>query len=529
MTSVEVRPEEHARQLRALAMHNGGSTLGQIAEELGITAEQAHEDILGAIAAALDTSLVTFAARSAAPAPAVEAASVPATAEGDQFRTFTDAPVGIIGEPSSDRRLLVNGIELAFRQCPVALTWCEKSAGGHDNADTVGVIESMSRRDNQVVISGYLLNTPEADKAAEQFGHGVSSPSLDIGDADWHYADDAHEKIENEQLIPYLESGRKMFKAYTKGEVIGVTMVSRPAFGALRISLNEAREPREAALVASAAEEFRPRVYDHRLFEDPKLAGPTPLTMDANGRIFGHLAIFGQCHRSMQSDCILVPRSPSSYAHFHTSPPVQLDNGQSVHVGRLIVGTRHADMRLRAAATFAHYSDTGNCYALVRAGEDKFGVWVSGVAAPGATAEMVEQGITAPLSGDWRNIEGRGLDLIAVLSVNNPGFAVQGTDDSEGRPLALVACLGPDPRLAAQPTRDDFRRWIQDAVVETLAIVEPPRSPAEMAKAVNDGIILMPAAADAPTDLVTPVAEATYSDEKSPTDQIADLLAQAGA
>ena len=66
------------------------------------------------------------------------------------------------------------------------------------------------------------------------------------------------------------------------------------------------------------------------------------------------------------------------------------------------------------------------------------------MAAPWATAEQIEMGLAAPLSGDWRNF-GQGLDLIAALAVNTPGFAVRGRDDDAGKPAALVASLAPAP------------------------------------------------------------------------------------
>jgi hypothetical protein len=172
------------------------------------------------------------------------------------------------------------------------------------------------------------------------------------------------------------------------------------------------------------------------------LSGPTLPTMGDDGRIYGHLACFGQCHRSIQSECVVVPRSATEYAHFHTSPAVRLDNGARLPVGRLTVGTGHAPERMAGRPAAAHYDNTGSCFALVRVGEDKHGMWFSGVAAPWATPEQIEAGLAAPLSGDWRDF-GSGLELVAALAVNTPGFSARGRSDDQGRPLALVASLGP--------------------------------------------------------------------------------------
>ena len=444
----------------------------------------------------------------------------------ETFRTFTDAPVATIGEPSSDRRILTNGIELAFRNTPLPLQWCKQNSGGHVDSYTVGVIENISRHDNQVVASGYLLNTPEADEAAGLLTHGVTAPSVDIAGAEWHFADASGNKLEADDLAPYVEAGKPLYMAVTKGEIIGVTLVALPAFGSTKLALNNDRESRDAALVASAAAEFRPRVYSHTLFEDPHLTGPTLPTMNEEGRIYGHLAVFGQCHRSIQSECVLVPRSPSGYAHFHTSPGVRLDNGAVLPVGRLTVGTGHADPRLRPAPAAAHYDDTGSCFALVRVGEDDHGIWFSGVAAPGASPEIVEQGLSAPLSGDWRNL-GQGLDLIAALAVNTPGFAVQGRDDAEGRPAALVAAVGPSPRQAnvgkqVVLTVDDIRDGMVAAMREYFgASPTIPRS---------DSVVLGTDETP-PDDAVEDAADEPVDDAEppvSPNEQIEQMLTEAG-
>ena len=357
------------------------------------------------------------------------------TPEGETFRTFTDSVIALLGTPTSDGRMLANGIDLSFRSFPLPLMWCKQSKEGHSDSYTVGVIESARLQSNQVLASGYLLNTPEADAAANELAHGVSSPSVDLASADWEFTD-----ITGAPVTPDSLDAGNAYMTFTKAELIGTTLVATAAFGDTKLALNDTREARDVALVAAAG--FQPKVYDHRLFSNPNLTGPTMPTMGDDGRIYGHLAVFGQCHRSIQTECVMVPRSPSDYAHFHTSPALRLDNGSRLPVGRLTVGTGHADPKLGAAPAAAHYDNTGACFALVRVGEDKHGIWFSGVAAPWATPEQVEQGIHSPLSGDWRNF-GQGLDLIAALSVNTPGFSARGRDDDQGQPIALVASVGP--------------------------------------------------------------------------------------
>ena len=433
----------------------------------------------------------------------------------ETYRTFTDQPFATLGEPTSDRRILMPNMDLAFRSTPMPLQWCKENAGGHTSSTTVGVIENMHQKGKKVLASGYMLNTPEADEASNLIGHGVARPSLDLTGSEWHYADEKGKKLEkSEDIVDHLDSGKPLHMAITKGTVSGATLVPFPAIDSTKIVLGP-REARDTALVASAAAEFRPRVYTHELFDDPALVGPTMPTMGEDGRIYGHLAVFGQCHRSIQSECVMVPRSPSDYAHFHTSPAVRLDNGVRLPVGRLTVGTGHADPRLRPAPAAAHYDNTGACFALVRVGEDKHGIWFSGVAAPFADTATIEAGLSSPLSGDWRDF-GKGLDLIAALAVNTPGFAVQGCDDDEGRPIALVASVGPVVRGHVPAiTRADIRDWVREAFVE---VTREQQFAAE--QSVDDGV---PAA-----DTATPANEPSAGGGKSANELIEELLAGAG-
>ena len=69
-------------------------------------------------------------------------------------------------------------------------------------------------------------------------------------------------------------------------------------------------------------------------------------------------------------------------------------------------------------------------------------------------------GLASPLSGDWRPIGPRqgNLELVAVLSVNTPGFLCKIETDSTGRPLAMVASLSPSPRGGASGVSQRVRR-----------------------------------------------------------------------
>ena len=426
--------------------------------------------------------------------------------ESATFRTFTDAVIALTGTPTSDGRMLSSDIELSFRSFPLPLMWCKQSTEGHLDSFTVGVIEEARVEGATVVASGYLLNTAEANEAADQIAHGVTGPSVDLAAAEWVLTDvDGVEPTAEAVDAMPEDATLELYQTITKAELIGTTLVATPAFGDTTLTLNTSRESRDVALVASAADEFRPRVYDHRFFENPMLGGPTLPTMGDDGRIYGHLACFGQCHRSIQSECVVVPRSATDYAHFHTSPAVRLDNGTRLPVGRLTVGTGHASERMGARPAAAHYDQAGSAFALVRVGEDKHGVWFSGVAAPWATPEQVEMGLSAPLSGDWRDF-GSGLELVAALAVNTPGFSARGRSDDQGRPLALVASLGP----------------VDDG--SDVDVLDPPTDETDA-----DVLVADPAAGTGLTPDVVKVAVREALDEAAAQSERDRIAAEAGA
>lgn len=425
---------------------------------------------------------------------------------GDTYRTFTDQPIAFIGVETSDGRKLSKDIDLSFRSFPQPVMWTKQTGYGHEQAFTVGVMEDAKVDDDKVTASGYLLNTPEADEAAGQLEHTATRPSVDLAQTQWIMTDEDGNELD-EGAWWDMPPDAKIIQTVTAAELIGVTLVATPAFGDTMLQLNGEKEPRNASLVASAAASFQPRVYTAALFADPQLTEPTLPTMDEKtGRIFGHLACFGQCHRSVQAECVITPRSPSAYGHFHTSPAVRLDNGERLPVGRLTVGTGHAPGNLKGIPAAAHYDNTGTCFALVRVGEDKHGVWFSGVAAPWATAEQVEQGMASPLSGDWRDF-GQGLELVAALAVNTPGFAVRGRSGSDGRPAALVASLGPDPRRSA----GGHQTLTADAIAH---IVETA-----MAR------VLDSASRKTETDALLAAAELEVGPLPTPTEEVGELLA----
>lgn len=180
-------------------------------------------------------------------------------------------------------------------------------------------------------------------------------------------------------------------------------------------------------------------VYDADNFRDPQLENVTPLTVDDAGRVYGHLAAWGTCHVGCAGKCVTPPTTRSSYKYFHRG---RIDTTEgSVDVGLLTMDTGHAQLGIGRGAALAHYDNTGTQIAVIRCGEDQFGIWVSGQLVPGVTDEQVDVLRRSSVSGDWRGIDGN-RELVAALVVNVPGFPIPTTE-------ALVASAGQADTLVA--------------------------------------------------------------------------------
>lgn len=178
-------------------------------------------------------------------------------------------------------------------------------------------------------------------------------------------------------------------------------------------------------------------------FADPKLTAKTPLTVTPEGRVYGHLAAWNECHRDVtQNSCVLAPHSKLEYAPFHLGTTFTAE-GEPVKTGKIVMDTRHAGINLGYAAAAIHYDNTGDEAATVRAGEDEYGIWVAGAMVPEADARKAAKLRRSPISGDWRSVSGN-LELTAALAVNVPAFPVYALDGEEQFALVAAGQVFPD-------------------------------------------------------------------------------------
>lgn len=435
---------------------------------------------------------------------------------GTRFRTML-APIN--ASTGDGRRFATGGITLA--DLPMPFEWVRQREGGHDGAVSVGAIQEAKVMSVKDALAGDWIS-PEAAKGMDQATEAVFARGVMFDDADREtmprLAEDVAEAMHlatNGTLGPSVdldsfearpvmagtdeELSWEMVEEYmeandgaeppielliTQGRVRAATLVSIPAFSETSrpFELIPAQEPADgeeapaehgaadlyplvASLTASAAG-ARP---DAGLFALPELAGPTPITWDwTNGRVFGHIATWATCHVGFEGVCVTPPREDEAYAWFNRFT-VETSDGP-ISAGRLTLGGRHAGLALSASAAMAAY-DGKTTAAHVRAYADAHGIVVAGAIEPGLTASDRAVLDRRKVSGDWREIGG-GLSLVEVLALSpgprahsEPGFPVVETHSRNGRQVALVASLGPDPAaFRAAPALD-----VEAIVRRTLA------------------------------------------------------------
>lgn len=390
----------------------------------------------------------------------------PGAIEGPAFTI----PVGVIeGIETSDGRMIAeNGLVWRTPPLPLMAMW-ENSAWGHEGAKIVGRIDEVFRDGTVIGCRGVFDTSPEGLEAArmvdQQMFRGVS---VDVTNA----TEDITVTGVDDDGFP-----TEVAELIATGEIAGWTITPFPAFADCYIVLGDGSGDKPAAIPQQSGDETAsainiinmaecepcqtdavitasggPMAPPRSWFEDPELAEVTPLDVSSDGRVFGHLAPFGVCHTGIDGRCVLAPRSSTDYAYFRTGSVLTAE-GETVATGPLTVGTGHAALSMSRTATMAHYDDSGTAVADVVVGEDAHGIWVAGAVRPGATEEQIYALRASALSGDWRKV-GRGLELVAALAVNTPGFPPVKALAASGVPMAMVAA-GVAQIAALRPAEGD--------------------------------------------------------------------------
>lgn len=200
-------------------------------------------------------------------------------------------------------------------------------------------------------------------------------------------------------------------------------------------------------------------------FDNPELSRLTPLTIDDDGRVFGHIAAWHTSHIGMAGG-VKPPRSKSNYAYYRTGV-VKCDDGKMVDVGQITLTGGHAPLNAGVSKAVAHYDDTASAIMDVAAGEDRHGIWVAGALRPEVSEAQLRSIRASSVSGDWRPINGK-LELVAVCAVNAPGFPIPRARVASGAPIALVAA-GIEP-LIEIAMQDRIETNVEDGIKAGLEL-----------------------------------------------------------
>jgi hypothetical protein len=214
------------------------------------------------------------------------------------------------------------------------------------------------------------------------------------------------------------------------------------------VEMNEEDLTASAAIVAAVGDEFKPPA---EWFTDPKLAEPQRwTTVTADGRVYGHTALWGECHIGYPSKCITPEMiSQGGFDYANGIGHVLTAAGEQVGTSPLAVKGGHAPLEWDWKRAKAHYDDPSTVVADVVYGTDDHGIWFSGSLRPSATPEMVYALRASGVSGDWREIDGQ-TRLLASCCVNNGGFPKMKARVNGDKVLSMVAAGGdpePDPTL----------------------------------------------------------------------------------
>lgn len=390
------------------------------------------------------------------------------------------APIGV---PTGDRRRFEQG-GIGHRDLPLPLLYQLMTQDGHQMSVVVGRILGIDINDEEAYGYGDWLDTEHTPAAQDRMTSGIGGVSVDLDDLEyelrvpgtdqkWQAADQCSDETGECAVHEFV---------VTKGRIAAATLVAIPAFAEAQLEMYDGVDEEgilaafdemplavedetscgcgmSAAAIAShihpvgltaavPAGAFTPPAA---AFADPSFSGLSGLVLDDKRypgytAVYGHLGAWDVPHVGLPGQSL--PHSRTGYAYFHVGE-VYTAEGESLPVGKIVWGGKHPSMKLGMRAAAQHYDDTSRAVAVVRAGEDAYGVWVSGVLLPWVTDEVkLDLGIS-PLSGDWRPVAGQ-LEMIAALTVNTPGFPVVRARQEAGRVTALIASAGP-MRLVDEP------------------------------------------------------------------------------
>ncbi len=249
-----------------------------------------------------------------------------------------------------------------------------------------------------------------------------------------------------------------VLEAITKARIRHLAVVDTPAFAEAKIGI-------AAAMVsAPLTDPFADPLFGKDGSQDARLARQeaerpgeavswgAPLTVLDDGVVFGHACLWGRCHAGFRDRCVVPPRDGdySRFLHGSAHP--------GINTGPLTVGTTHASLAVSATEAMDHYSHTGRAVADVTVGEDKHGLWVTGMLRQGISDRDLADLRGSSLSGDWRPVNGR-YRLCGLLAVNQPGYLVQRSSATGVITAGPCSCEEADPMSLLESRVAELEEW----------------------------------------------------------------------
>ena len=393
------------------------------------------------------------------------------------LRAVNFPQLALMDTKTGDGRLLV-GEGGGVRELPRAMKAAWTTGYGHEGGVPVGVLSEVTFGDDGVISGkGWLLDDDNGRRQEYYLEtSAIFHNSVDLAEVkvkvNWVSDDPADgedfwtiDYIGFEQwnigathfvdLPAFADAHGELMASFEQSVDRSKPLVVE--FASTRINIMSNDEPSE--IVASLAGDIVEPFADYHI---PEADAPTPFTIDADGRMYGHFAgEWGTCHDGIEGRCVVAPK-PAHYADFH-APGILTERGM-VEVGPVFFLGGHPRRPLGNGDAFAAYGGVENVIGYVRVVNGQIGPWCSGRIIPGLDAEAVYVARASRKSAHYR-IDNT---LAAIVCCNVPAFRVPGSklaldEDGavyeDGELVELVASFrGPTPDPIAE----------RDAMADTL-------------------------------------------------------------
>ena len=363
-------------------------------------------------------------------------------------RIPVEGPVCVEGEPTGDGRLMCEGAIYWDGMLPATIVF-DMEDGDHSGT-TIGAMETLERRDNGVIWTvGYLSasDVPEIQelvtRAAELLQEGAVGVSLRFDSEEVEVRvkrslieesavaevniDDSDPEMdaEGERIVVARYCADDAVYAFTSARVRHLAIVDTAASANARLSITGAVAAAGIVGDWSGREHFfdDPAFGDYsvdaRLRYDPdRGVWSCPPTIDhETGQVFGHITPQGICLRGRPDRCVTPPDGDlQGFMRGHAPA------AGGLRTGVICVGGGHCGVGIGAAEATMFYDNTGRAVADVRVGKDRYGVWFTGMARPGAAQNDLYAFASSDVSGHWEYSKAGRMTLVGLPSVNVGGF-----------------------------------------------------------------------------------------------------------